>query len=224
MGQMILDRVIALLSNGGIRADYAYPPERITRVEEPVAVVSLEKADLAERTATVLVEILAPKESGGGICQRKALNACALLEEDGAECSQGACEFLSKGNLFRVPVKAKFRGAVRAYSTEEVPKATITTGTLPLRYACGFFAEQERRASTTTLATAPWEFTIEEFFPWGIEDSLEAGEPFDVDVTCMGLVERFEECKWIYRKRIAEDLGIRQVRRGEAQRRILTSG
>ena len=223
MGLMIVDRVILLLSSEGIPADVSFPPERITRITETVAAVSLEKAELADRTATVLVEILTPKDRGGFACQKKALEACAILESAGAQCSQGSCEFYSKANVFRVSVKAKFRGIARATQMEEMPEYVITTGPLTLRYACGFFAEQKRQSANELLHTAPWEFTVEEFFPWGITDTLLPDEPFDMDVKCNGIVERYENCKWTYRKLSAEELGIRQIRKGTATSRIDTS-
>ncbi len=219
---MIIEKVIRILSDGGIRADTAFPPERITRILEPVAAVSVDKVDLAERNATILVEIFGPKDSGGDVCQRKALQACEILEAAGAECVLEGCSFHNKGNMFRVPVRAKFRGALRAHSMEEMPKYTVTTGPFTLRYVCGFSAEQERVSPETVLQTAPWVFTVEEFIPWGVEDTLVAEEPFEMFVTCMGVVERFEQCKWIHRKRIAEDLGVRQIRKGTAIGRSLT--
>ena len=222
MGQMILDEVTQLLLAGGIRAESAFPSERITRITEPVAAVSLEKADLSARTVTVLAEILGPQENGGYLCQKKALQACAILEEAGATCTVGGCDFLNKGNVFRVPVKATFRGMARSTELEEVPGFTIVTGPLTLTYACGFSAEQAVKSSTTSLQNAPWEFVVEEFFPWGVQDTLEADEPFMLDIRSLGNVERYEDCSWTERKRIVEERGIRQIRKGKAEGRILT--
>ena len=221
MGTMILDKVVQLLSDGGIRAEVAYPAERITRITEPVAAVSLEKADHKSHTVTVLVEILGPKESGGYICQKKALEACAILEEAGAVCCQEGCDFLSKGNVFRVPVKAVFRGTARTDELEAMPEYEIITGTLTLDYACGFSSEQ-KKGSTGTLESASWEFTVEEFFPWGVQDSLEVSTPFTLELRNQGNAERYLNCEWTSRKRVAEELGIRQIRTGKAKSRILT--
>lgn len=222
MGTMILDKVMQLLNAGGIRAEAAYPGERITRVTEPVAAVSLEKADHKSHTVTALVEILGPKESGGYLCQKKALEACAILEEAGAVCCQEGCDFLSKGNVFRVPVKATFRGTARADEMEEMPKYQIVTGALTLDYACGF-SSQQKKGSTGTLEEAPWEFTVEEFFPWGVHDTLGVEEPFTLELRDQGHMERYATCEWTSRKRVTEELGIRQTRTGKAKSRALTS-
>lgn len=223
MGQLIIDEVIQLLNDGGIRTDAAYPTESLRRVTEPVAAVSLSQADLQDRTAEVLVEILAPKENGGYLCQKTALQACAILEAAGAICRQSNCEFVSKANLFRVPVKAVFRGTARYNDLEKLPQYTVVTGTLPLDYVCGFSSKQVLSSTATSLLNAPWEITVEEFFPWGIEDSLEADEPFVTDLRCEGVVEQFLGCVWIERKRVAEELGIRQIRKATATRRLQTS-
>jgi len=73
------------------------------------------------------------------------------------------------------------------------------------------------------LQDAPWEFEIEEFFPWGVQVTLEPEEPFQMDVRSGGKIERYETCKWTERRRISEKTGIRQFRKGKAQSRTLTS-
>ena len=220
---MIVDRAIALLSAGGIRADAALPAERITRVTEPVAAVSLYNADMDKCTATVMVEILSPVSGGGYLCQKKALEACAILEAAGAVCSQKGCEFLPKANMFRVPVMAAFHGIARADNMESPPGFTLIAGTETLTHVCGFSARQVRTNSENSMANTPWEFTVEEFFPWGTQDTIEAEEPFVLDLNYMGIIERFADCTWTQRKRIVEAKGIRQIRTGQAARRIITA-
>ena len=214
MGQMSITEVIRLLAENGIRAEAAFPAEHITRITEPVAAVSLADMDQEKETVTILVEILAPKEGGGYACQQKALAVCTILAEAGAVCRQGGCTFLSKSSLFRVQIKAEF--------CETLPY-TVITGSMTLQHVCGFSAEQERSSATVSLEDTPWEFTVEEFFPWGVWNTLEAEEPFQMDIRCMGNIERFEECIWTSRQRIAERFGIRQIRKGKAEGRILTS-
>ena len=223
MGKLIIDEVIQLLCDGGIRADTAYPTGSIQRVSEPVAAVSLNKADLQARTAEVLVEILTPKEIGGYLCQKTALEACGILEEAGAVCCQSNCEFVNRANLFRVPIRAVFRGAARYNDLEELPQYSVMVGSLLLPHVCGFTAQQALKGSTTPLQDAPWEITVEEFLPWGVEDSLEAENPFTIDLRCNGVTERFDDCVWIERKRIAEELGIRQIRKAKADSRLFTA-
>lgn len=223
MGKLIIDEVIQLLKAEGIRAAAAYPTESIRRVTEPVAAVSLNRADLQARTAEVLVEILAPKENGGYLCQKTALEVCGILEDAGAVCCQGNCEFVSRSNLFRVPIKAVFSGTARYNDWEELPKYTVVTGSFTHNYVCGFSARQTPGSAGASLENAPWEITVEEFFPWGIEDSLELEEPFTMDFRCAGNIERFQNCTWTERKRVAEELGIRQTRKAKASERILTS-
>lgn len=223
MGKMILDRVVQLLSDSGIRAETAYPAERISRITEPVAAVSLKEADQKAHTVTVLVEILGPKEGGGYVCQKKALEVCAVLEKAGGVCCQESCDFISRGNVFRVPIRVTFRGTARSDDMEKMPEFKIVTGTLTLDHACGFSAEQVLDPTVTLLQDAPWKFTVEEFFPWGILDTLETETPFTLELQSLGNVERFTGCAWTSRKRIAEELGIRQIRTGEAKKRFITS-
>ena len=223
MGQLIIDQVIELLNDEGIRASHSYPAANIQRVTEPVAAVSLAKADLKANTVQVLVEILSPKEGGGYACQKEALKACFILEAAGAICCQEGCAYLPKANLFRVPVKAVFKGTVTSAGMEALPEYAVVAGGITLRYVCGFSAKQAVSGSSASLQNAPWEITVEEFIPWGVEDSLEADEPFQMDLRCMENIERFEGCTWSKRERIAEESGIRQIRTAKATGRILTS-
>ena len=222
MGGLILDSVVNMLKNGGIRAEAAFPAERITRVTEPVAAVSLDKADQKSQTVTVRVDILGPKESGGYICQKKALEACEILESGGAVCCQEGCQFLSKGNVFCVTVRAVFPGTARSDGMEEVAKFSITLGTLPLNHACGFTAEQIPDSTGALMPNAFWKFTLEEFFPWGVMDGLEVSEPFSLELRHLNNVEQYTNCQWTGKKRIAEESGLRQIRTGKAEARALT--
>lgn len=214
MGQITITQVVRLLNAGGVRAEAAFPAEQITRVAEPVAAVSVLQACPGKGSYTMLVEILAPKESGGQACQQKALTACTILENAGAVCKQGGCDFHSKGNLFRVKVEAEF-------STAETFTVKMDNRTLP--YARSFSAEQKPNTANGDLDGAMWEITLEELFPWGVQDTLFAAESFELDICCMGKIERYEGCIWKERKRVAEEKGIRQICKGKAMSLIFTA-
>ena len=221
MGQMIVDQVVQLLNGGNVRTEAAFPSGKIIRVTEPVAAVSLEKADMAEHSAVVLVEVLAPRESGGYACQKKALEVCKILEEEGAVCVQGRCSFVGQSDLFRVPVKATFYGIFRPNTAQALVQPVLVAGGMTLERMCDFSARQEV-VGTNSIYDAPWEFTVEEFFPWGEFNTLEPDEPFTMDLRYEGNIERFEQCRWTHRERIKERGGIRQIRKGKATGRSLT--
>lgn len=214
MGQISLAQVVSLLSAGGVRSEAAFPAERITRIVEPVAAVSLGEVNQEKGTVTVLVEILGPKESGGYACQQKAMTACDVLADAGAVCKQGSCAFYGKGNVFRVQVEAVF---------STVEEHTIVVGGRTLPYACSFSAHQKASTETGDLDGVMWEITLEEFFPWGVQDTLGVEETFQVDICCAGYIERYEGCTWTERKRETEQNGIRQIRKGTAMSLIFTA-
>jgi hypothetical protein len=222
MGQMIVDKVVGVLANGGIRAQAAFPGGKLVRVTEPVAAVSLERAQPKEYRSVVLVEILAPQEVGGYLCQQKALEACNLLDAAGGECDQGRCLFDRSSNLFRVPIRVAFHGAARPGNVEDVPRPVIVAGDMQLPYVTAFSAEQKVSGDVLSLESASWEITVEEFFPWGVWNTIEPEQPFILELRYMGRVEQYRHCKWIGWKRIKEELGMRQIRKGIAQSRSLT--
>ena len=213
MGQISLSMLVEMLKGSGIRAEMAFPAEKINRITDVVAAVSLGEADGGKHRVTVLIEVFAPKEKGGTACQQKGLEICALMERNGAVCSQGRCDFLAKANVFRVPVEAVF---------QEDRQFTVDMGGKELRYLCQLSLEQ-KKASGTELDNSPWEFTVEEFFPWGKEGTLGVTEPFQLDVHYAGVLERYEDCTLTEKQRIPEATGMRQIRKGKASRRIFTS-
>ena len=131
MGQSVIEYVVQLLNDGGIRAAAALPPGNLLRVTEPVAAVSLAGANTEKSSVTVLVEIVGPERLGGGVCQLKALDVCRILAAVGGSCQQGSCAFLNKGNLFCVPVTAVCYGENSSGSCKRIPMAAILFSSWP---------------------------------------------------------------------------------------------
>lgn len=210
MGTITVEEVVQILDEGGIRSEPAFPAQPITRITEPVAAVSLGEVNQESGLLTMLVEILGPKEKGGYVCQSKAAAACQILAEAGAVCYQENCVFLNKSNLFRVQIRAVF-------SVNELFKLTIDQR--QLNYVCGFSSVQKKTEDGDNLQDMPWEFTVEELIPWQVQDTWIQEEPFVLQLHCAGNVERYGQCRWKQRKRIAEKRGIRQIRTGIAMNR-----
>jgi hypothetical protein len=213
MGSVTLDRLIRVLGSHNVRAGRAFPAEEITRVLSPVAALSLDSANQEKRTVPVLAEILGPQKMGGSACQELAAEVCEILKEEGALCRMGSCKFLSKGNLFRVPVWAVF---------QEEPEYHISVEGRPLPHVCGFVAWQEAEEELQEISSALWYYRLEEFFPWGTIDTLETGDSFLLQFYHSGVKEDFEGCQWRKQIRTAEADGIRQVREGLAMSRVIT--
>ena len=221
MGRLILDEIVQRLNDNNIRAQTAYPPEYINRITSPVAALSIHEVDGKQHTVTLLVEILGPKTHGGRATQIRALQAVEVLEEEGAVCRQGGCEFVSKSNVFRVPIWATIKGIPRPEDMIYFSTYQIMAGTLYMGRACGFSSWQIPTGEEENLLDAPWKIQIEEFFPWGVEDTMEAAEPFTLKLKSNSGVESYHECRWTGRKRIAEEFGIRQIREGVADSRSI---
>lgn len=221
MGKSILRTVVDLLVAGGVPAAPAQP-ERIMRIiHTPVAAVSIEKVDTAEGSVTVLVEIVAPMQSGGERCQERALSVCNILKEAGAECVQGGCTFHSRPALFRVPVTARFYGTAEEEAWVPRPMYEVVLAGAVLRQATGFSAQQVTDEEHSTLASAPWGFTVEEFYPAGVQEPTDPQEPFTLQVIGSERTQTFSGCKLTERERIHSADGIRQIRKGIAASRTV---
>lgn len=217
MGKSILDTVITLLNDGGVPAAPAQPEEKMLIIHTPVAAVSIEKVDTALGSVTVMVEVVAPIKSGGKRCQKRALEVCRILREAGAECVQGNCTFHSRPALFRVPVTAVFYGT--ALAEDWIPRQApyqVTLGNAVLLNLISFSAEQKVDEEYSDLDDAPWQFTLEEYFPTGTEEQEDPRAPFGVYIAKGDKEEVFTGCKMTSRQRTITPEGIHQIRKGRA--------
>lgn len=217
----IVDYVITLLSDGGIQADKAWPADVMTLAQVPVAAVSLEEADRKKGTATVMVEMVCNFRSGAAACQRKALEVYEILTNSGASCLQGKCSFDGKSSLFSVPVRAVFYGVAKADSWEPVVKPRVKINAVQLEYLCGCTIERAKDEEYPKLSEAPWQFTLEEFFPGGITEPEEVQDPFTLTVFCNGMRESYHDCVVTQHQRVVEETGIRQIRKGTAAKKTI---
>lgn len=215
MGILILDMVVDLLKEGGVRAEAAQPAGDMTTVQSVVAAVSLESVDQADGSVTVLVEMMGPVTEGAKRCQKRALDAFNILRSAGAVCRQGKCTFISKADMFCTPVKAVFYGTAYSEDWQPRPDYEVTAAGVLLPQTCGFSAKQQAAEEGVALADAGWEFSLEEFFPAGTQEPEDPAEPFVLTV----FGDTYTGCIFTARERVAEEDGIRQIRRGTAEGR-----
>lgn len=222
MGKLILDMVVDLLNEGGVRAEAAQPAGNMTAVQTVVAAVSLECVDQTAGSVTVLVEMVGPAGDGARRCQQRALDAFDILRKAGGVCRQEKCTFLSKADVFCTPVTAVFYGTASSEDWQPCPGYTVTAGGVTLPQVTGFSAGQQAGEEETSLADAGWEFSLEEFFPAGTQEPADPTEPFEMTVSNGSATENYTGCVLTARERVAEKNGIRQVRRGTAEQRTVS--
>ena len=220
MGTLILDMVVDLLNEGGVRAEAAQPAGNMTAVQLAVAAVSLEEVDQESGSVTVLVEIVGPSKIGARRCQQRALDAFEILCNAGGICRQGKCTFLSKADMFCIPVTAVFYGTATSEGWQPSAHFEVMISGTSLPHVREFSAAQEIGAEVTSLAEMGWTFSLEEFFPAGTEEAVDdPAEPFEVTLSDGSRCESYIGCNFMSRERTLEENGIRQVRRGTAQQR-----
>ena len=216
MGKTILRTVVDMLMEGGVSAAPARPEKTMLIIHTPVAAVSIEKVDTVEGSVTVLVEVVAPMQSGAERCQERALAVCSILSANGAECVQGDCTFNGRSALFCSPVSARFYGTADANGWTPRPSYTLTLGETVLKYMTAFSAEQVKTADGE-----PWVFTFEEFLPMGAQETEAPKEMFSLQLSSAGQTEYFHGCLMTERRRILSPGGIRQIRKGTALSRTV---
>ena len=214
MGDVILEWVVQLLQDNGIWAEAAQPAGNMVAVENTLSAVSLEQVDQAKETATIVVEVVSPAKQGAKICQIRALKVYDVLRNAGAVCRQDKCSFVSKADIFCVPVTAVFRGIVTQDDWRPHPGYTVRINGEELPRITGFSAVQETRTVIDTLPDAEWEFTLEELIPAGSTVAASLEGPFRLDLTSETVSETFTQCRWTSVRREYNHQGLRLTRSG----------
>lgn len=222
MGQTIVAKVIELLQAEQIRADEAYPGGRIPALTGPVAAVRLGKVDRAVRTTAVQVIVMSPSEQGGSICDATALRAIQTLQDNGAVCQKGLCQFDNTADVFHIEITAEFLGVALEDDWSPGPGFAVKIGAQPLEWTTGFSIQRKTNDEITAIKNAQWEFTVEELLGPGSIDPPEPIEPFTLYVTRPLGDEVFSGCNWISVKREDTIRGISQVRTGVAKSRVIS--
>lgn len=86
MGNVMVQKVLEILREGGFRAEEAYPGSRCPVAGDPVAAVHILKADDSLGTVVMEVILLCSAALGAVRCEEEALAAAAVLRNAGAVC------------------------------------------------------------------------------------------------------------------------------------------
>ena len=222
MGQTIVAKVIDWLQEKAIRADEAYPGGRIPALTGPVAAVRLGKVDRAVRTTAVQVIVMSPSEQGGSICEATALRAIQTMEDEGAVCQKGVCQFDNLADVFFIEITAEFFGVALEDDWLPGPGFAVRIGAQPLEWTTGFSIQRRTDDEITSLKNAQWTFTLEELLGPGSIDPPETVEPFTLYVTRPLGDEVFSGCTFTSVRREDTIRGISQVRTGVAKSRTIS--
>lgn len=216
MGKSIVTLAIEKLRSEGFRAAEAWPGQKLPALADIAVAVDLEKVDLREKTAQLMISVLAPSSMGAQACQKAALTVGQVLQADGADCTQESCVFDGLTNLFCTKITAKYAGTASAEDWASRAGFSVKLGDIQLRSLVSFTAKRETDESAESLGDAKWSFEVEEFFRPEDTEEIEPQEPFTMVMKRPMQMEIFRECKWTYQQRETEKTGTHQIRRGIA--------
>lgn len=227
MGMTIVEKVVQLLNDGGVPANFAQPEGKMVNVLIPVAAVSIQSVDQAQRKATVRVEIVGMADEGGHRCEQRAMQAYDLLRAAGGICQVQRCTFSGRAGLFSVPVLASFSGDASEESWEaalepEVHSFSAVVAGKDLLHLTQFESVQAvGDADTQELEDMPWQFTLEEQVPAGEMGSEAPTGIFKMSVTTDVIRENYEGCYLTSLRREVGKTGTHQVWKGIATLRTV---
>ena len=215
----IVNNVIEGLRAASIRADEAYPGRRIPALTGAVAAVRLGKVDRSVRTTAVQVVIMSPASGGGSLCETTALRALEALEGMGGSCIKETCKFDEMADVFYIEIEAEFFGAAQENKWSPGPGYAILIGSQPMNHVTSFMVQRKTDDEVTSIAAAPWQFTMEELLPPGSSEPPDPEEPFALTVDKISGKEVFLNCTLTSVKRENTIRGISQIRTGVAKSR-----
>ena len=113
MGSVILRDLIKAIDSFGIATQRAWPGQKAAIITQPVAAVSLEGADLAQGTITVLVTVVSPMDQGGETCEDAALRIAELMHQNhkASQCTVGSCKSDQRAGVFFIHIKGTIQVA-----------------------------------------------------------------------------------------------------------------
>lgn len=198
-----IQKTITALNSTGITAQRGYASGIVPSLTEPLATVSIKKAD--ETSLTLSVMIYVPVSQGGTACESMALDAAETLREIGASCELGSCSYGGKGGLFSIPILVK-------YSEEEKPTAVTvkqptvvidgTTVSDVVNVSTGFSSSVVRGKVAETEQTGMvaaerrWTVTVEDLVRSSLSPQQTVVDNFTVTVSRSGETETYTGCCW----------------------------
>lgn len=230
MGQSIVEKTVSALRAAGIRAEAAYPGQKMPHLLSPAAAVSLHKVDWEEGTAAVKVTVASPMALGGTACENKAVDAVRALADIGGRCTASGVKYDSAADRFYAEVTAVFRGQENADGWADTPPAPVLTvkiGNAAVHGAQSLTAERkvnvqkvgaagENAPAGTVYAEDLWKITLEQLEEPGEETVSAQTEPFTLTAERGNWHQIFTGCRWTESRWAADGKGLRRVRTGTA--------
>ena len=137
--------------------------------------------------------------------------AAQVLENNGFSCTVGAVSFDGSTGFYCVSCVASKQSQIFA----NIP---FRIGTIPQNWVVSFTAKRQTDEGFTSLRSAPWKVRLEQFFPDNAtEDRDPDGDQFHLSYG----PETYTNCVWTSHTRQIEAGGIRQIREGIAEGRLI---
>ncbi len=215
----ILSNVVRILDDAQIRTERAYSGTNWVEITDVVAAVQLQAMD--DTSASVLVNVMSPAEFGAATCENAAIRIRQILQEEGASCKVGEIAYFANVETFCSPITAKFTGVEKddiwvSVNNSQTYAFSVTMGGVRRNYAVSFTARRATDTSVTDIASAVWEFTLEELFPLDTTEEAAPSGTFTIITARPGRTETYTSCVLTEQKRILTEEGLRHIRSGTA--------
>lgn len=214
-----IEKIIEALESVDIPAQRGYPSGAMPNLTEPVATVSIQRAELDEMTAAV--QIYSPVSRGGITCENLALQAATAIRAIGATCVVGSCSFSSRDGLLSLPLQvtfAKEQTVVSPFITQ--PKVAIDGIVVAnvVNVATAFTGTPVKSKDATTgevgmvVGEKRWTVTVEDLVAPSRSPQEEVKDGFTVTISRSGEKETYSGCCWDKVTTEVAEKGTRRIR------------
>lgn len=220
MGRHSVEDVVRILHEAGFRTGRAYPGHRMPHIQIPSVAVAVQKEDV---DALVMeITVLMPDIDGGAACEDVAMGVVQVLREHGIECVQEHCQHDGKGDRFTVRILATCK------TPEPERPFAVFVNYRPMPYLVSLTVEQRMDAECigamgqsepvgVITKQQPWELTVEERIPSGVDGPIAQEEPFELQIQRGVIVEAFDGGYWTSYYSHDDWDGLHVIRKGIAQ-------
>lgn len=227
MGYSILELVLRQLRQANFVTNVAYPGQKFPQISGTVASVHIEKADRANLTVTVGVNIISQASLGGTACEVEALRATEALRWSRAVCVQSGCRYDGIAQVYVVEILATYTGVTEEDNCKIWPGFYATINDIIHPHAIAFTEEEvvDTQAEYVMGQDAPvgistgkkqWKIMLEELIPSGSPEQQETNGAFELLIETEDKTERYAGCQWTSIKREFTRQGLRLTRTGVA--------
>ena len=190
-----IEETIGLLEYAGFVVDRAFPGVKAGKIQAPKLTVMTERYDA--EALVLAVDIFAPGEIGGRICEDMAQRVVWALKNKLATFTVGKCRFLGQPGWFTVRVLVQwYREAECSVEIDGVPIQHLVSCCATMHSVRIPYVDSMTGETLETVEANRWDIEVKDIWPLNQEMVPEQSVAFKLTVEREGGKEFYPRCVW----------------------------